>query len=244
MFASQIASDVSDLKTGLLLKKLLLPNPAFRLHRQYSHSRIAVEAYIAQHFEREYGAQICSFLPMLITMRCKDNYSAAMGIRSATQSTLFLEQYLDQSIEDGIQSLTGRSFHRNEIVEIGNLVATQRGASHLMFILVAAALIRTNVKWMVFTATPQVSKILGRLKFKTITLCEANLNRLEEQHDSRFNHGEWGEYYTTKPQVLAGDLSQTHQLISNNRMIGQVVKHYDDVVTTLSNYLKHNTSNV
>jgi len=239
MFASQIASDVSDIRTGLLLKKLILPTPKFKLHRQYSSSRLAVEAYIAQHFEREYGAQIFSFLPMLITMQCKTKYSSAMGIRSATQSTLFLEQYLNKPIEVMINHISKKSFHRHEIVEIGNLVATQRGASHLMFILVAAALIRTNVKWMVFTATPQVTKILARLKFKTITLCEADQSKLQAQETST---KQWGKYYKSRPIVLAGDLSQTQRLISNNRVISQVVNHYEDVVATLSNYLRHNTS--
>jgi len=239
MFASQIASDVSDIRTGLLLKKLILPTPKFKLHRQYSSSRLAVEAYIAQHFEREYGAQIFSFLPMLITIQCKAEYSSAMGIRSATQSTLFLEKYLDKPIEEMIQHITKKAFHRHEIVEIGNLVATQRGASQLMFILIAAALIKTNVKWMVFTATPQVSKILARLKFKTIALCEADQKKLQPRVSAT---NQWGKYYKSRPMVLAGDLSQTQRLISNHRVINQVVNHYEDVVATISNYLKHNTS--
>ncbi len=234
--ATPLSTNVNERRTGILLKKLMLPNPAFKLHRELSDGRNNVETYIANHFEREYGARIGSFLPMLITMQCRSDYSAAMGIRSAAQSPLYLEQYLNSTIEASIElaANTPASVKRSEIVEIGNLVATRRGASQLMFILVAAALIKTDAKWMVFTATPQVAKILRRLKFKTITLCEADQNRLSDQSE----RDQWGEYYNSHPQVLAGDLTQVYDLIQNSRLLRHVVKHYDDVVQKLSNYLK------
>jgi hypothetical protein len=230
MVAAQITTDRYDENSGLLLKKLLLPNPEFELHNKYSASRTEVENYIAQHFNHEYGAQICSFLPTIMTMRCRSKYSAAVGLRSAAQSVLFLEQYLDIPVEKAIEKHTQKVVHRNKIIEIGNLVATQKGTSYLMFILVAAALIQTDNKWMVFTATGQVARILHRLNFKTITLCEANQTRLNPQDKTK----QWGKYYNSRPQVLAGDLTQAFDLIHNNRLIAYAAKHYSDDIDILS----------
>ena len=223
-----------SIKTGAgsFLKKLLLPNPVFELHIQDSRYRTKAEDYIAQHFNKVYGAQICSFLPTLMTMRCKSGFSAAVGMRSAAQGTLFLEQYLDAPIEKCITKHTDKTAHRNEVVEIGNLVSTQKGTSHLLFILIAAALIKTDNKWMVFTATGQVAKILHRLNFKTISLCEANQSRINQQDKQE----QWGEYYSTRPQVLVGDLGQVFDLIHRNRLISYVVKFYDRTVCMLSNH--------
>jgi len=237
MIAAQITAGTNTnllpkTNVGTLLKKLLLPNPVFELHEQHSSSRTEAEDYIAQHFKKVYDAQVCSFLPTLMTMRCKSTYSAAVGMRSAAQSELFLEQYLDTSVEKAIEKHTHKTVNRNEIVEIGNLVATQKGTSHLMFILIAAALIKTDNKWMVFTATGQVAKILRRLNFKTITLCEADQSKLEQQE----GQDQWGEYYSANPQVLAGDLTQAFDLIHGNRLINYVVKYYWRAVRTLSNH--------
>ncbi len=236
MIAAQMTAEISNVNAGLLLKKLLLPNPKFELHDNFSASRSEVEAYIARHFNREYEAQICSFLPMLMTMQCRTNFSAAVGMRLASQSPLFLEQYLDDSIEKTIEKASQKPVNRNEIIEIGNLVATQRGASHLMLILIAATLIKTDVKWMAFTATGHVSKILRRLSFKTITLCEADQARLNQHEKQK----QWGEYYSSNPQVLVGDLSQAFELLNKSRMMRYVVKHYDEVIHTLSNCLNRN----
>lgn len=236
MIAAQMTAEISNVNAGVLLKKLLLPNPRFELHDKTSASRPEVESYIAQHFNREYDAQICSFLPMLMTMQCRTNFSSAVGMRLASQSPLFLEQYLDGSIENNIEQATQKSVNRNEIIEIGNLVATQRGASHLMLILIAATLVKTDIKWMAFTATGHVSKILRRLNFKTITLCEADQTRLNQPDEQK----QWGEYYSSNPQVLVGDLSQAFELLNKSRMMRYVVKHYDEVIYTLSNYLNRN----
>ena len=239
MVAGQMTADIniaSPLKTnaGSLLKKLLLPNPVFELHEQHALSRSKVETYIAQHFEKIYGAQVGSFLPTLMTMRCRSGYSAAVGLRPAAQSELFLEQYLDTAVEDAIREKTGTNVNRDQVIEIGNLVATQKGSSHLMFILIAAALIKTDHKWMVFTATGQVAKILRRLNFNTVTLCEADQSRLAQNEDT----DQWGEYYNANPQVLAGDLTQVSDLIHGNRLIHYVVKYYWRAVRTLANHFR------
>ena len=96
MVASQLTADFTDnntaftlksnVKIGMLLKKLLLPNPTFELHEKHSTSRTKVENYIAQHFEQVYDAQVCSFSPVLMTMRCNSAFSAAVGMRSASHA--------------------------------------------------------------------------------------------------------------------------------------------------------------
>ena len=164
------------------LKKIMLPNPTFELHNHFTRSRQNVEAYIADQFSREYGAKIDAFLPQLLTMRCRSGFSAAVGLRQAENDVLFLEQYLSQSIEQAITDMAQIDVKREDIIEIGNLVATQRGASHLLFILIAAMMNKAQKQWMVFTATGQVAKILRKFKFDTLTLCHADAEKMNTIH--------------------------------------------------------------
>lgn len=213
-----------------LLQKLMFPSPEFALYGEQSPRRAPVEAYIAEHFERQYEAQVEAFLPHLLTMQCQASadLSAAVGLRSAKETTLFLEQYFEQPVEQALSARVGEPVARNQVVEIGNLVATRRGASHLLFILTAAILSRTSTRWLVFTATDQVAQILRKLKFPTVTLCQADAAKLHHEPE------QWGQYYKTNPQVLAGDLSQAVVLLSKNRMMRSILAHYDDTITNLS----------
>jgi hypothetical protein len=215
---SQNAMNTPD--SGLLLKKLLLPSPDFELHGSLSGDRESIENYVKNNFKKEYGADVSAFSPQILTMRCGTEYSAATGLQQAQKSPLNLESYLSDSIENTIADKLSIHVQRQDIVEIGNLVATQRGASHLMFLLIAVILTRANKKLMVFTATSQVAKILKKLSFKTEILCQAN--------PSEDTHKQWGTYYETNPHVLVGDLRQANELFERSRMMRYVLSYYAD----------------
>jgi len=226
MSASTLLYNSPERGNGLL-QKLLLPNPTFQLNTPRANERLAVEDYIATHFNRTYAAEVSSFLPLLFTMKCQQNYSATLGLRSAQHAPLFLEQYLDAPIEDKLVEHFAEPIHRHHIVEIGNLVATQRGASYLLFVLVAAILSKVGVRWLTFTATEQVQHILKRLKFKTYALTTATESQLQSSEN-------WGSYYQQNPCVMVGDLRQTHDLIMKNKMLRMITEHYEDIIDTLA----------
>lgn len=224
------ATQNGQTKQGLLLKKLLLPNPDFSLHNRFSRQRQAVENYIATQFKKEHDATIQTFMPVLMTMQCCGQYSAAAGLRHADSGSLYLEQYLDLPVEKVIKQYADTLPERSRIVEIGNLVATRRGASHLLFILIAAALIQSGADWMVFTATAQVERILKRFQFKTHILCKAAPERLNPATQLE----QWGSYYQCEPNVLAGDLSHASALIENSHILGFVVNYYKELIDDLA----------
>lgn len=74
-----------------------------------------------------------------------------MSLGRETQK-VFLEQCLDASVEAELETICKENIRREKVVEIGNLVGTSRGASRLMFIVLASVLGQVGFEWMVFTA--------------------------------------------------------------------------------------------
>ncbi len=153
------------------LLRLMLPVPGFRWHTGGSAERAEVENYIASKFRQEYAAELSSFAPLLLSMHCKNELSAAVGIRPASSAPLFVEQYLDKPIEDCIKTADGSVIQRDEIVEIGNLVATRRGASQLLFIVLGSLMYEAGYRWLVFSATSQVERMTRKFPFPLMAVC-------------------------------------------------------------------------
>lgn len=192
----------TDIRAAVRLARLLTPTPVFRAHLAQSPARAEVEDYIAQRFEEVHGAIISDFMPILLTMGCAGNISAATGLRTASQDELFLEQYLHSPVEQVLAPLSDTAVPRSGIAEIGNLVASRGGASYLLFMVLTAILDRAGFEWVVFTATPQVQKALAHLGLDVHRLCAADPTRLADGSASR-----WGRYYATEPQVVAGNVT-------------------------------------
>ena len=79
------------------------------------------EAFVADKFQAAWQSRVTSFMPWLLSMHCLGSCSAVAGIRKAAWERLFLERYLDESIEAGLREATGTAIKRSAIVEIGNL---------------------------------------------------------------------------------------------------------------------------
>ena len=92
--------------------------------------RQQVEQFIAQRFFEVHGARLSVFMPALIALFGEnDEILAAVGIRSAATEVLFLEYYLDTSIEGSIACNADQLMvvpERDRIVEIGNLASIDR----------------------------------------------------------------------------------------------------------------------
>ena len=172
--------------------------PVHRAHPQ----RASFEQFIAARFDRAHGAHVTHFLPHLLGVRdALSRWKAASGYGAAIDGRLFLEQYLDQPVEEALTAATGWPVHRIQIVEAGNLTAVSPGMARALIPLVARHLHRLGYRWVVFTATREVRNTLHRLGLKPLRLARADPARLPDAGKS------WGRYYQHDPQVMAGKIS-------------------------------------
>lgn len=190
--------------------------PRFELHPETSPRRREVESYIHAKFKRAYGAEIDRFLPQLLTIRCRGQLTAALGIRKAEQEMLYLENYFDETIETVLQKETGAGVPRQRIIEIGNLVSTWRGSSQLLFLFVTLLSHRVGRDWVVFTATPEVEKLLHKMHFNLRPLGEAKRERVGVDADK------WGDYYAVDPRVMAGYVPGAVELIGKHSVTAKL----------------------
>ncbi|MBF7729380.1 thermostable hemolysin [Pseudomonas sp. N040] len=190
-------------------------DPALTLHlvKQNSghKSRIAVEDFIRERFFEHYGAHIQHFMPCLLALvDSAGTLRGAVGLRSAASGPLFLERYLERPIEQEIALRNGRVLNRNEIVEVGNLGTLAPGSARLLIVALTELLVAQGFRWISFTGTPMLINSFQRLGLSPLSLGEASPQCLgEEQAD-------WGSYYATKPQVMAGDIMGGHQRLLNS----------------------------
>lgn len=178
----------------------------------YSEERLKVEKFIEAQFSKSYDANIKRHFPMLMSVQDGDsNILAALGFRPAQNEALFLEQYLDGSVENVLSDHFGHDIARKDIVEIGSLASTTSGASIFLFIALNAWLEQQGYKMAIITATHHLKRFFSTLKLDFIQLDQADPDRLPDQGKS------WGNYYETCPRVLAGSISQTQSRM--NKML-------------------------
>lgn len=216
-----------------LIKQWARPVPAFKLIGGQSSSRQQVETYINNKFEASYGATLSEYLPLFLTMRCADQLSGAAGISVASvEQSLFLEQYLDLPIEQELTRSLGSEIERQDIVEIGNLVATTSGASRIVFIVLASLLYEAGFEWMAFTATKPLLASLQKLDFNYHSLGRAQSSRLTTNSAAN-----WGSYYQNEPEVVAGRLSCAMDIINSRKLFRCIQALYKGRIDTLANQI-------
>lgn len=212
------------------LKQWLTPSPKFDLITEKSTLRSEVEQYIGDKFESSYGASLAHFLPLFLTLRCSDSLSASAGVSLGSASEkFFLEQYLDAPVEAELEQLCGEAVRREQLAEIGNLVATTLGASRLMFIILASILNQAGYEWMVFTATKPLLRSLQKMGFETQVIAQAKPNRLDANPSA-----DWGSYYDNQPQVVAGRLSNAQEAVEARNLFNLVQNFYKSEIEALA----------
>lgn len=227
--AHAIANETLDVRAARRLARLLNPVPAFDAHLPESADRSRVEKYIAGRFRAAHGAEIRDFMPVLLTMNCQGRTTAATGVRSAAHQPLFLEQYLSTPAEGAVADAFQAPVARARLAEIGNLVASQGGASYLLFLVLTAMLERAGFDWVVFTATPQVRKGLAYLGLDVKALCDADPVRLKTG-----SAGEWGRYYASRPQVVAGRVSEAMAVLEERMLYASVLALFRSSIESLA----------
>lgn len=161
--------------------------------------RAEVEAFIAAVFKRVYGANITRFMPQLVALRdAQGVLMAAFGLRNAATERLFLEQYLDEPIEQLMSRQLQRTIRRDEITCIGNLaVANPRNAGVLIAHVIQYSLDR-QIPWGVATAHHSLQNGLVKAGRDITPLATAHPDRL-----SAAERAQWGSYYAQTPQIVA-----------------------------------------
>jgi len=164
--------------------------------------RKKVESFIARQFHKVHGAHISIFMPQLLALFDDQGaVRAAVGMRDAGVERLFLEYYLDTSVEQAIADKAkpvGSVAVREQIVEIGNLASIDRRASRSLFKLLACRLAAEGFQWAVFTGCSSLQRMFATLGIETVGLGRALQSRLPVDQQT------WGGYYEDNPQVVAG----------------------------------------
>ena len=176
------------------------PRPSF-LSPALSANREALERFIAERFQRVYGARVSHFCAHLLGMRAADGaWQAAAGYTPAHGQALFLEQYLDAPVEITLGEASGERVQRERIAEVGNLAAAT-GMGRLLIPALGAYLFELGYRWVVFTATRELHNAFRRLHLEPLQLAPALACRLPD------GGAAWGSYYAHAPRVMGGPIS-------------------------------------
>ena len=216
-------------QTDSSFRRLLNPAPELQLHGITSSGRSSIETYITSQFKKAHQANITEFMPWLLATKCMGGTSAVVGIRAAYATPLFLEQYLSEPLEEMLGQFEGEPVHRSKVAEIGNLVATQTGASQLLFVLLPELLQQVGFEWVVFTATSGVQGILNKLEIGFHVICEARLKKLPQQSQAN-----WGNYYSNKPKVIAANIAEAVEQLQHRRLPNFISSYFANRVSALS----------
>ncbi|HET6563768.1 MAG TPA: thermostable hemolysin [Xanthomonadales bacterium] len=228
-FAPSLVPALAPAVTSNRLLRLLSPLPSFEVFLPEAPERHLATQYVADQFKVTHGASVHDFMPLLLGMSCQGQFKAVSGIRPAAGHALFLEQYLGSRIETVLSQVSASEVRRNKVVEVGNLVATQSGASQLLFLLLTVILHRCEFDWVVFTGTPVVIKGLERLGFKLERLCPADPSRLTS---SKLE--DWGQYYEQRPQVVAGYVPGGIRTLSEHKLYTAVLALFEPRINQLA----------
>jgi hypothetical protein len=180
------------------------------VHGIQSASRKSVETFIKDGYSKAFDANITISMPYLISLK-KGNLKAALGLRSAS-SSLFIEQYLSQAIEQTLAPILGQ-VKRSQIVEIGNLFSNARVFTLPLLLTTAVSLHVVGFKYMVFTGTDNLIKLLNNTGVPVLPLADASLDALPGNKPQLKQ--QWGSYYDTNPKVALISLADVVRVIND-----------------------------
>jgi hypothetical protein len=159
-----------------------------------------VEQYVATRYAHAFNASITEFMPTFMAIYQSGQLLSVCGYRVASQSQLFLEQYLQQPADIIMSTEFGESINRNKLIEFGQLASFSRGMSPLHFMLMTQHLVDLGFEWCIFTATDPLYVMMCRLGLHPHMLANADHEHIANAQSN------WGTYYHKQPCVSAGNL--------------------------------------
>jgi hypothetical protein len=160
--------------------------------------RNRIEAFVRYGFARAYDARITSFMPVLFSLLdANDRPVAAAGCRPAADQKLFIEQYLDEPIEQLLNQHIAAGIQRHDIVEVGNLVGETAGATRVLISAMGRWLGAKGYRAVCCNVTNTVANAFRKHGIPLAPLIAADKNRLGAAAI------EWGRYYERPCTVMA-----------------------------------------
>ncbi len=197
------------------------PSDCRMVQIEHPRNRHKVKQFIQRCFHDQYDASIDIYGNHLIALLDNEQrIQAAVGYQSAADGPLFLEQYLDQPIEQLLSLKSGQpqrqlSISRDQILEVGNLASHSNGWTRQLILSLAPFYYSQGFEWLVITVTPRVLNSFHKLGIglELIPLAAADPARLD--HDPE----RWGSYYQERPLVMAGQISRGIRRLKSNRQL-------------------------
>lgn len=162
------------------------------------HQFIEACAFSREQYGRHFSCELNQFYPTMFCLYKDSTLVACCGFRSAGDEPLFLEQYLDVSIEESIRLQNDEQLPRHEIVEIGGLAMANREEGLAFMVRLAPQFQILGFQYATCTVTSPVRKLLVQVGIGSLFLATANPNCVSQADNA------WGRYYALEPVVLAG----------------------------------------
>ncbi|BBN83800.1 hypothetical protein PA25_37850 [Pseudoalteromonas sp. A25] len=205
---------------AMTIHDLKMPSSALHWAKYSQSGRLELEMQVKTGFAKAYAANLHEFYPLLSRLNTPQGY-CVLGLRIAAES-LFVEQYLEQPIETFLPQCT----YRSEIAELGNLYSTHRSATLGHFIVAAQALLSQHIRFLTFTGTVQVRKLMALCQVPICELTPAQPNKVASAKD-------YGSYYEADPKVCVVDLENVQQVINTTKLYSKLEEQYRNEVNEL-----------
>ncbi len=172
-------------------------------------ARSRAEEFVSTCFRQRHAAQVRHFMPTLMSFSDESGaLQAVLGFRYADSNPLFLENYLEQPVEQVLAQKIKAPVDRSRLVEVGNLAVSSAGGGRMLITALTAFLSATGSEWALFTIGPVLQNAFTRLGLKLIDIGEARLDALPAEEQQY-----WGSYYDQKPRVMAGNVAHGHAVL-------------------------------
>lgn len=160
-----------------------------------------LEERIRVTYKQHFGACINNFMTRFAFYEHGNGATGVIGMRRATEETLFLERYLAQPIDEVIRTVTGLPVSRAAIAEVGQFAVEDRRIAADFFRDLVPFLVKQEFAWVCFTGTAKVRAILQRIGFHGLAVAIGDANAVKDGGD------DWGTYYESSPLVIVGKLA-------------------------------------
>ena len=169
--------------------------------------------FTAQQYKDRFCCELTSFYPTILTSIEENEIQSVVGLRSAGDEPLFLEQYLDTSIEATLAEKSGICPARGEIVEIGGFAARNQATALVLMQEMTEILLSMHFRTAVCTANRPIRCCLTKLRLPTHRIAEVDNPSVETQRN-------WGSYYESGPTIIYAHLDRCATALDKIRCIG------------------------
>jgi len=190
------------------------PSPIVEIGREHPY-RAPVERLIHTAFARRYNAIISGLPDQLFALfGAEPTPLAACGVRTA-DTGFFAECYLDQPMERQVSQVCGTMIDRDRIVEITSLAGRDARSVRTLIIEIIECMESRGEAVAVFTTTPILMHMIGRMGVPVLHLHEVQRARVA-------NAGDWGSYFDDRPTGYAVPSRRTVRLAASSHTFNQM----------------------